>query len=343
MKNWRLFAIFLVTMVASAQGVYNYFPPPGITYSTAAGMTLGSPTGGSCGAGCLNAAAIEINGSPQGTVTSVSVATANGFTGSVANPTTTPAITITPNFTGIAYSNGSVVAAAIAANFPTLNQTTTGQSGTALALAATPTLCSSGQAAQGILANGNATGCAVNPSVGTETANTVYAGPTAGSPATPTFRALVTNDIPSNLNLGTTVNGAPISTCTTGSFAATLTGFSGTAPTGTIYYSLCGQTVWIYVGVAKSILGTSNSTAMSISGAPSIILPSVQSQLGQCTWLEDNGTGGIVGVIGPNTSTLVLGLYAISGSYIQIGGPFTASGTKGLGLDFSCVYSLPNP
>ena len=299
MKNWRLFAIFLVTMAASAQGVYNYFPPPGITYSTAAGMTLGSPTGGSCGAGCLNAAAIEINGTPvltaSGTVTSVSVVPANGFTGTVANPTTTPAITLAPNFTGIAYSNGSVVAAAIASNFPTLNQSTTGNAATATALASTPSTCSSGYAAQGVLANGNATGC---------------------------FQVF---------------------TCTTGSFAATLTGFSGTAPTGTIYYSLCGQTVWIYVGAASSILGTSNSTGMSISGVPSIILPSVQSQLGQCTWLEDNGTGGIVGVIAPNTSTLVLSLYAISGSYVQIGGPFTASGTKGLGLDFSCVYSLPNP
>lgn len=61
-----------------------------------------------------------------GSVTSVSVATANGFAGTVATPTTTPVITIDTTVTGILYGNGTSVAAAIAANFPTLNQNTTG-------------------------------------------------------------------------------------------------------------------------------------------------------------------------------------------------------------------------
>jgi hypothetical protein len=42
----------------------------------------------------------------------------------------------------------------------TWNQNTTGNAATATALAATPTLCSTGSAPTGILANGNATGCA---------------------------------------------------------------------------------------------------------------------------------------------------------------------------------------
>lgn len=50
--------------------------------------------------------------------------------------------------------------AIVAADVPTLNQNTTGQSATALALAALPTPCSSGSAPTGILANGNSTGCA---------------------------------------------------------------------------------------------------------------------------------------------------------------------------------------
>lgn len=61
-----------------------------------------------------------------GTVTSVSVVSANGFTGTVATPSTTPAITIATNVTGILYGDGTAIAAAIAANFPTLNQNTTG-------------------------------------------------------------------------------------------------------------------------------------------------------------------------------------------------------------------------
>ena len=42
-------------------------------------------------------------------------------------------------------------------NFPTLNQSTTGNAATATALANTPTLCNSGYAAGGIVASGNAT------------------------------------------------------------------------------------------------------------------------------------------------------------------------------------------
>jgi hypothetical protein len=65
-------------------------------------------------------------GGGSGTVTSVSVTAGNGFAGTVANPTTTPAITLTTTVTGIVYGNGTSLAAAIASNFPTLNQNTTG-------------------------------------------------------------------------------------------------------------------------------------------------------------------------------------------------------------------------
>lgn len=50
--------------------------------------------------------------------------------------------------------------AIVAADIPTLNQSTTGNAATATALASVPTLCSTGQAPTGILASGNATGCA---------------------------------------------------------------------------------------------------------------------------------------------------------------------------------------
>jgi hypothetical protein len=95
-------------------------------------------------------------GGGSGTVTSVSVATANGFAGTVANPTTTPSITITTGVSGLLKGNGTAVSAAssgtdyapgtsalatgilksttstgvltiaVAGDFPTLNQNTTG-------------------------------------------------------------------------------------------------------------------------------------------------------------------------------------------------------------------------
>lgn len=91
-----------------------------------------------------------------GTVTSVSVVSANGFAGTVATATTTPAITLTTSITGVLKGNGTAISAAtvgtdysvgtsalatgilksttttgalsiaVAADFPTLNQNTTG-------------------------------------------------------------------------------------------------------------------------------------------------------------------------------------------------------------------------
>ena len=92
----------------------------------------------------------------SGTVTSVSVTSANGFAGTVATATTTPAITISTSITGLVKGNGTAISAAtagtdysagtsalatgilksttstgaltiaVAADFPTLNQNTTG-------------------------------------------------------------------------------------------------------------------------------------------------------------------------------------------------------------------------
>jgi hypothetical protein len=47
-----------------------------------------------------------------GTVTSASVVSANGFAGSVANATTTPAITLTTSITGVLKGNGTAISAA---------------------------------------------------------------------------------------------------------------------------------------------------------------------------------------------------------------------------------------
>lgn len=49
-----------------------------------------------------------------GTVSTVSVASANGFAGTVANPTTTPSITLTTSITGLLKGNGTAISAATA-------------------------------------------------------------------------------------------------------------------------------------------------------------------------------------------------------------------------------------
>lgn len=59
-------------------------------------------------------APIESSGGTTGTVTSVSVVTDNGFSGSVANPSTTPAITVSTTVSGMMKGDGTAVSAAVA-------------------------------------------------------------------------------------------------------------------------------------------------------------------------------------------------------------------------------------
>lgn len=83
---------------------------------------------------------------------------------------------------------------AIASDFPTLNQNTTGNAATASALASAPTLCSTGNAPTGVLANGNATGCAaIGGGAGTVTAvSVVSANGLSGTVATSTTTPAIT-------------------------------------------------------------------------------------------------------------------------------------------------------
>lgn len=72
---------------------------------------------------------VSATGSGSGSVTSVSVISANGFAGTVATATTTPAITLSTTITGFLQGNGTAISAA----------TTTG-SGSTLVLSTSPTL-----------------------------------------------------------------------------------------------------------------------------------------------------------------------------------------------------------
>jgi hypothetical protein len=82
-------------------------------------------------------------------------------------------------------SSGTIAAARV----PVLNQNTTGNAATATALASTPTVCATGQAPRGILANGNATGCAVSGGGGLQ-------APPATGIITGTIGSTVTGSIP---------------------------------------------------------------------------------------------------------------------------------------------------
>ena len=114
-----------------ATGANNYTLPTA-TSTANGGVELFSDTVQSVAANAVTTTAsrtygVQLNGSGQavinvpwsdtnsgGTVTSASVVSANGFAGTVANATTTPAITLTTSITGVLKGNGTAISAATA-------------------------------------------------------------------------------------------------------------------------------------------------------------------------------------------------------------------------------------
>jgi hypothetical protein len=140
-------------------------------------------------------------------------------------------------------------------------------------------------------------------------------------------------------------SGAPSGTLMSrGSFTATLTGMTA-ATTGTMFYAVTNQVCTLWVN--GPIAGTSNSTAMTITGVPAACIPVSQARQAPCTSLEDNGVGDFLGVCDINASsgTITVGMSVINGTpaagskLILNATPFTASGTKGIFNDWT--FSFP--
>jgi microcystin-dependent protein len=89
---------------------------PGATGPTGPGV----PVGGTAGQALTKINSTDFNtqwttlGGGSGTVTSTSVVSANGLAGTVATPTTTPAITLSTTVTGVLKGNGTAISAAVA-------------------------------------------------------------------------------------------------------------------------------------------------------------------------------------------------------------------------------------
>lgn len=122
-----------ITLTATAATVYNYFPPPGMTYTPTTGLVVGTATGGPQGAGTVNTQGLFVNGTSVdtgGTVTSVGLTVPSWETvsGSPVTSSGTLAITAAGGQTAnsvLASPNGSSgalsVRALVGADIPPIN------------------------------------------------------------------------------------------------------------------------------------------------------------------------------------------------------------------------------
>ena len=203
-----------------------------------------------------------------GTVTSVSVVSANGLSGSVATATTTPAITLAPTFTGITYSTGSAFQTAIAANFPTLNQNTTGTAANVTASSNSTLVTLSALSLPGAQVTGNISGNAANV---TATSNSTL--------TTLTALSLPTSQLSGNINLTSQVTGLlPFGNGGTNAStaAAAFNNLNPMTTTGDIIYEASANVA------ARLGIGSSGQVLTVIGGIPS--------------WQTVAGTGSVTSV-----------------------------------------------
>jgi hypothetical protein len=240
---------------------------------------------------------------PGGSVTAISIASANGFAGSSSGGTT-PALTISTTIVGMLKGNATAISAAtsgtdysagtsalatgilksttttgalsiaVASDFPLLNQSTTGTAANVTAIVAL---------ANGGTGSDNSTGIAQNA---------VFAGPSTGGAGAASYRALVASDIPSLSATYLPLAGGTMSGDIT-------TGAHNVTGTGTVSAST------VNVGVASTTTGT-----LTLANASSANTTSLQGGNATAaityTLPTDAGTSGQVltttGGAGPNVA-----------------------------------------
>lgn len=142
-----------------------------------------------------------------------------------------------------------------------------------------------------------------------------------------------------------TIAGKTAATITSSSFTATITGMT-VATTGTVKYLLVGGICCLFI--EANITGTSNTTAMTLTGLPAACQPVTTGQRDViCYGVSDNtqslqALATIDGTGAASPGTIAFGLFNTNGvaNRIQAGTAFTNSGTKGLVNRWQVVYPL---
>jgi hypothetical protein len=210
---------------------------------------------------------------------------------------------------------------------------------------------------------------------GTQTANTVLSGPASGSAATPTFRALVSADLPSGIGTVTSFSAGALSPLFTSSVATSTTTpaltftldnaaqnsvLAGPATGGTgapSYRALVAADLPAGTGTVTSVGLSSPGILYSVTGSPvtgsGTLALNLISQTANTFLAAPNGSAGnpsfraiVAADLPAGTGTVTsVGLSAPGAIYTVTGSPVTGSGTLALSLisqTANTVFAAPN-
>jgi len=281
---------------------------------------------------------VDLSGAGSGSVTDVSVVSTNGFAGSVATSTTTPAITISTSITGILKGNGTAISAVTVGSGLSFDGTT---------LSATGTGNPGGSNTQVQYNNAGAFGGITGAT--TDGTSLTLVAPVLGTPASGTLTNCTGYTVGNISGLGTGVATAlAVNTGTAGAFvvnggalgtptSGTVTNLTGTAsiningtvgattPTTGVFTTLvAGSATSLLLGTAGSAVGSigfRNATSGTITLAPTtgalgtvtLTLPAITDTIATLTasqtFTNKTLTSPIIGTIASNTLTLGTGTF----------------------------------